>query len=54
MLTKLCGYWPLATTRQRRVQAARLIRAKRYLQERGISATALNSTFKYSPAPQVL
>ena len=47
-------YWPLATESQQQAQAAKLEAAKAYLNERGINAAALNSTFKYSSAPKVL
>lgn len=47
-------YWPLATTRQAKKQAVRLLRAKRYLRDRGIDAMALNSEFKYDQKPKVL
>ena len=46
--------WPLAGQKQARRQAVRLIRAKRYLDRRGIAATAINSEFKYSAQPTVL
>lgn len=46
--------WPLATRRAARKQAFRLIRAKQYLNHRGINAVAINSEFKYQSAPQVL
>ena len=46
--------WPLAGTKQARRQAVRLIRAKRYLDRRGIAAMAINSEFKYSAQPTVL
>lgn len=48
------NYWPLAAHRQARRQSASLIRAKRYLQERGISAHSVGSKFEYSQAPKVL
>ena len=47
-------YWPLATPRQAKKQAVRLLRAKQYLRERNIEACAINSEFKYSQAPGVL
>lgn len=47
-------YWPLANTRQAKRQAIRLIRAKRYLDQRGIAACALHSSFKYQSTPTVL
>lgn len=47
-------YWPLATARQAKRQAVRLLRAKRYLRERNIDAMALNSEFKYDASPKVL
>lgn len=46
--------WPLATSRQAKRQAVRLIRAKQYLDRRGIAAHVPNSTFTYSTAPTVL
>ncbi len=46
--------WPLATRKQARRQAVRLIRAKRYLEDRGIAAHVVGSTFEYNPAPAVL
>lgn len=47
-------YWPLAPSRQAKRQAIKLIRARQYLQHRGIDAMAVNSQFKYNPAPEVL
>jgi hypothetical protein len=50
----LSRYWPLATNRQARRQAVRLVRAKRYLQDRGIAAHAVGSKFEYTSGPKVL
>lgn len=46
--------WPLATTKQARRQAIRLLRAKRYLTTRGIAAHVVGSQFEYKSAPVVL
>ena len=47
-------HWPLATPRQAKKQAVRLLRAKKYLRERNIEACAVNSEFKYDQNPKVL
>lgn len=47
-------YWPLATPRNAKRQAIKLIRARQYLRNRGIDAMAVNSQFKYTSAPEVL
>jgi len=48
------NHWPLATERAAKKQGIRLLRAKKYLIQRGIAACAVDSTFKYSAAPKVL
>lgn len=53
-ITLLARHWPLATARQAKRQAIKLIRAKQYLQHRGIESTAVGSRFEYSSAPTVL
>lgn len=50
----LARNWPLASERQAKRQAVRLIRARQYLRQRGIEAHAVNSSFAYKSAPQVL
>lgn len=50
----LARHWPLASLRQARRQAVRLMRAQRYLRERGIAAHMVGSTFEYRSAPKVL
>ena len=54
MSIKVCKFWPLAGTRQRRIQAIRLLKARQYLQSRGIAANVVGSTFEYSQSPKVL
>lgn len=53
-INTIAKHWPLASRRQAKRQAIRLIRAKQYLDRRGIAATAINSDFKYNPVPTVL
>lgn len=53
-LALLSKHWPLASERQARRQAVRLLRARRYLTERGIAAHMVGSTFEYRSAPRVL
>lgn len=50
----LAQHWPLAPDRQARVQAVRLIRARRYLRKQNIEAWRVKSAFDYSPAPKIL
>lgn len=50
----LARHWPLTSDHAARRQAVRLIRARRYLRERGIEAHAIGSKFAYRSAPQVL
>jgi hypothetical protein len=50
----LSSYWPLASRKQAIRQAIRLVRAKRYLERRGIEASSVGSTFEYSSSPTVL
>jgi hypothetical protein len=54
MIILMSRYWPLATEKQARRQAVRLIRAKRYLKSRGISAHEVGSKFEYTSGPKVL
>lgn len=53
-ITILARHWPLASTRQAKRQAIKLIRARDYLDSRGIVVTAVNSGFVYSAKPTVL
>lgn len=53
-ISSIARHWPLASRHQAKRQAIRLIRAKRYLTERGIAAHTVNSEFKYQSAPKVL
>lgn len=50
----IARHWPLAEARQAKRQAIKLIRARHYLQRRGIEACAVGSRFAYSSAPKVL
>lgn len=54
MIEQYEKFWPLATEQQAHEQAIRLAAAKEYLNERGINAYAVGSTFSYSPSPKVL
>lgn len=53
-ISTIAKHWPLASRRQAKRQAVRLLRAKQYLTQRGIAAHVPNSEFKYISAPQVL
>lgn len=46
--------WPLATERQAKRQAVRLLKAHRYLKRREIAACEVGSKFEYSQGPKVL
>lgn len=50
----LSRHWPLATPRQAKRQAVRLIRARDYLRTRNIEACRVKSEFEYSSGPKVL
>jgi hypothetical protein len=50
----LSRYWPLATEKQARRQAVKLIRAKQYLRDRGIASHEVGSKFEYVQGPKVL
>ncbi len=49
-LRNSAAYFSLASSRIARRQAARLIRAKHYLQQRGIDALEVGSKFHYERA----
>lgn len=53
-IVMLAKHWPLATPRQAKRQAVRLIRARDYLRSRNIEACAVKSAFEYSQGPKVL
>lgn len=54
MIILMSRYWPLATEKQARRQAVRLLRAKRYLKSRGIAAHEVGSTFEYKSGASCL
>lgn len=54
VLNSVAKHWPMADTHQALRQAVKLMRARRYLQHRGIEACAVGSKFEYTGAPRVL
>lgn len=54
LITVVAKNWPLATERQAKRQAVRLLKAHRYLKLKGIAACEVGSKFEYSQGPKVL
>lgn len=53
-VSEIAKNWSLAEPKQARKQAVSLLRAKKYLNQRGLSAHKVDSDFAYSAGPTVL
>lgn len=53
-VTEVAKYWPDATRKTGRKQALKLLKAKRYLIQRGLMAHKVGSKFEYNAGPTVL
>lgn len=53
-VTEVAKNWPLAEPKQARKQAISLLKAKLYLDQRGLLAHKVGSKFEYNAGPTIL